>query len=149
MAFNQGVITMKNTMLIILLTFFSLPTWSQEVEKDMIFCKLERNSKIEAKITKTNDELYSFYVMNLSQNKWTKVMDLGEPVVWTKNGVGEIADFYSADSYNYWVRLFFNNKYDSLGHGEFILPKYDEEEQELRMDLTEAHGLVECTGTLK
>lgn len=143
---------MKNSLLILLLCLSSFHIWSQEIEEDIVLCDLENNPDLKAKITKTNDELYSLYVLNTSKaNEWEKVMDLAEPTVWTKDGVGEIADFYSIASYSSWVRLGFTAKYKSLGGGEFVLPRPKDagDGKKSTAGLTNTYGLENCTGTLK
>ena len=86
---------------IVTLFFFALMSWAviaqSQKEQDLISCSLENYPNLEVKITKTHDKLYTLYSnkKDVSPKKWHKIMDLDEPVVWTKNGVGEVADFYS------------------------------------------------------
>jgi hypothetical protein len=132
------------------LSVFAQESQDTEPSQDLVFCTLEHNTNIKAKLTKTNDQLYSFLVMNPNHpeiKEWTKIMDLIEPVVWFKEELGEVADFYSTQSYNYWLRLnFSSNSFRSLGTGEFILPQ-TEEEKELKRPV-ETFQLINCTGNL-
>lgn len=115
-------------------------------EEDLIFCSLKVNSKIKLKLTKTNDELYSFYIENKKNPKnifWDKVMDLGEPVVWTKDDQTQVTDFYDIYSYSYWVRLTFNNDFESDGNGLLLEPTED------YVTYEDALELINCRGTLK
>jgi hypothetical protein len=139
---------MKNIALI-LLGLMSLQLFAQsQKEEDLIFCEIENKENLEVKLTKTHDQLYSLYVSNKTNSrvKWEKIMDLDEPVVWTKNGVGEVADFYSYDGYNYWLRLFFNNSYEATGNGEFLIPQPDDETGEQE---PEKIIVKDCRGRLK
>ncbi len=138
---------MKN-IIALFLTTCSFALFAQSLQKeDIIFCNAADNPNLEIKLTKTHDKLYTLYANKISNSvaKWQKLMDLDEPVVWAKNSLGEVADFYSLDSYSYWLRLFFDNNYEALGHGEFLLPNvHDQEEGE-----PDKYIVKDCIGTLK
>ena len=140
---------MKHVLLSFLIVSFSLQIFAQiQKEEEIIFCNVEDKPNVVVKLTKTHDKLYSLYVTNKKTRnaKWQKIMDLDEPVVWTKNGIGEVADFYSLDSYNYWLRLFFDNNYAASGDGEFLTPRSNDPDGTEDPDKFIVNG---CKGTLK
>lgn len=140
---------MKHFLMSFFMFCFSLQVFSQiQNEEEIIFCKKETNPNIELKLTKTHDKLYTLYSFNTKNpnSKWKKIMDLGEPVIWTKNGVGEVADFYSSNNFSNWLRLFFDNSYAAAGKGEIVLTKTNDSTGE---DITDKHLVKDCIGTLK
>lgn len=140
---------MVNTTCLFFFTFLiAFNVFSQEIEKDLIFCTFKHNEEIQAKLTKTNDQLYSLYALSNAHeiSEWEKIMDLMEPVIWTKNSVGEIADFYSTESYSYWLRLELNNNFHSLGNGEFLTPQENKKTKEME---TVTYQFINCKGKLE
>lgn len=134
---------------LVLLGFNSLSfAQTQEAEEDLIFCDVIEYPSVKAKLTKTNDKLYTFYLKNEKdpKPKWEEVMTLDEPIVWTKKNLGEVADFYSYISYGYRIRLIFDNSYMALGGGEFILPQKQEKKSDEEPQL---YNFENCSGQLK
>lgn len=148
-AFNGALMTKLFILncLFLISSFFHVQ--AQETEEDLIFCGVKGYATLEAKLTKTNDKLYTFYLKNNKEQKaqWEEVMTLDEPIVWTKKNLGEVADFYSYMSYGYRIRLTFDNSYVALGDGEFILPQTKEQQES--DEEPQIYYFENCKGQLK